>query len=135
MSERQKKQRTFSVWHCERPEWAEDVTAESASGARYKKYMDYRDAGYEVRFIDFMSRVIGPARLSAKELETERNRLIVENWNLQHRLGARVIVTLDSGEERETVTTHEATLLCGHTPVAWLAGISGCYALDRVRGV
>lgn len=58
---------------------------------------------------------------------------LVEDWNAAHRPGCTVIVTLDSGEERRTRTLSEAELPCGHTPVVWLDGIRGAYALSRVR--
>lgn len=68
-----------------------------------------------------------------------KNDLLVENWNLKHPVGARVIVTLDRRDDngrpiqKETVTTSEAYVLSGHTPVVHLDGVSGCYRLDRVK--
>jgi hypothetical protein len=53
-------------------------------------------------------------------------------FNAKCPVGGRVRVTLDGGEERETVTTSEAQILSGHTPVVWMKGISGCYLLERV---
>lgn len=57
----------------------------------------------------------------------------VFNWNQKHGLGTPVIVTMDSGEERKTVTRSRAEILSGHSAVIWLEGISGCYLLSRVR--
>jgi hypothetical protein len=48
-------------------------------------------------------------------------------------VGGSVTVTLDGGEVRETVTTSEAQILSGHSPVVWMKGIIGCYLLDRVK--
>ena len=58
-----------------------------------------------------------------------------DKFNAAHQVGAAVSVELDSGEVRETVTTSEAQVLSGHSAVIWLAGISGCYDLDRVTAL
>lgn len=58
---------------------------------------------------------------------------LVRKWNEKHPVGTPVIVTKDDGTEIKTMTVHEATLLGGHTAVAWLKDISGCYSLERVR--
>lgn len=58
--------------------------------------------------------------------------LQVENWNLKHAIGSPVVVTLDSGEKRETVTISEAYILGGHSAVISLDGVRGYYLLDRV---
>lgn len=55
-----------------------------------------------------------------------------DKFNSKVPVGGAVTVLLDSGEVRETVTTSEAQVLSGHTPVVWLKGVSGCYLLDRV---
>lgn len=47
--------------------------------------------------------------------------------------GTRVVVRKDNGKEYSTTITAGAHLLGGHTAVIWLDGISGCYALERVR--
>lgn len=60
---------------------------------------------------------------------------IVDDWNAAHEPGIGVIVTDDIGNESRTKTRSCAELLGGHTPVVWLAGRSGCYALDRVRAI
>ena len=41
----------------------------------------------------------------------------------------------DNGDLTRTKTRSEAELLGGHTPVVWLEGIVGAYALDRVMPV
>lgn len=58
---------------------------------------------------------------------------LVREWNEKYPVGTPVIVTKDDETEVRTVTVHEATMLGGHTAVAWLKDISGCYALERVR--
>lgn len=58
-----------------------------------------------------------------------------DKFNAAHQVGAAVSVELDSGEVRETITTSEAQVLSGHSAVIWLAGISGCYDLDRVTAL
>lgn len=58
---------------------------------------------------------------------------LVREWNEKHPVGTPVIVTKDDSTEIKTMTVHEATLLGGHTAVAWLKDISGCYSLERVR--
>ena len=57
----------------------------------------------------------------------------VDEWNSEYPIGAPVIVTLDSGENRPTRTRSRAQVLSGHSAVIWLEGITGCYLLDRVR--
>ncbi len=58
----------------------------------------------------------------------------VNDWNSAHPLpGVPVIVKLDDGSEKATRTQSEAQILGDHSAVIWLDGISGCYALDRVR--
>lgn len=54
-------------------------------------------------------------------------------WNEKHPVGTSVIVTMDCGERREAKTRSAAEVLGGHTPVIWLEGITGCYALKRVE--
>jgi hypothetical protein len=54
-------------------------------------------------------------------------------WNAAHPIGTPVTVTVDSGRTFSTSTRSRAQVLSGHTAVIWLAGISGCYALERVQ--
>lgn len=75
-----------------------------------------------------MSRMSKPSRVKIQELE-------VENWNLKHPVGKKVKVELDNGSWIETTTNAPASMLGGHTAVAWLNGISGCYRLSRVRPI
>jgi len=57
---------------------------------------------------------------------------IFDAWG-QVPIGTPVIVEKDDGTEIETTTRSEAQMLSGHTAVIWLTGVSGCYALERVR--
>lgn len=59
---------------------------------------------------------------------------VADIWNTANPvIGTPVTVTLDTGEQRETVTRSAAEVLGGHTAVVWLEGIVGCYDLRRVR--
>ena len=58
---------------------------------------------------------------------------LVREWNEKYPVGTPVIVKMDDETEVRTETVHEATMLGGHTAVAWLKDISGCYSLERVR--
>ena len=55
------------------------------------------------------------------------------DWNSKYPVGKPVEVTLDGGSIKETKTASEAWVLGGHTAVIKLEGISGGYALNRVR--
>lgn len=59
----------------------------------------------------------------------------VDRFNELHPVGTRVRywTGVREGEGRKGVTTHEATLLGGHTPVAWIEGARGCVALTHVE--
>ncbi|MBP2230784.1 hypothetical protein J2847_004093 [Azospirillum agricola] len=57
----------------------------------------------------------------------------VEAWNADHPIGSPVVVRLDTGETRHTITRSSAYVLSGHSAVIFLDGIRGCYLLDRVR--
>lgn len=62
-----------------------------------------------------------------------RQRELVDAWNSEHEVGTEVEVALDNGTKINTKTVSHATLLGGHTAVIWVKGISGCYALERVK--
>ncbi len=59
----------------------------------------------------------------------------VDDWNSKYDVGQKVIVKMDSGEERETETKYPAEVLSGHTAVGWFKGISGCYLLERATAI
>jgi hypothetical protein len=56
-----------------------------------------------------------------------------EGWNAMYRIGEAVVYRRDDGSDFTTTTRSAASVLSGHTAVIWLAGISGCVALHRVR--
>lgn len=53
-------------------------------------------------------------------------------WNAAHPIGTEVIVTRDNGDRVQTRTRSTAWML-GCEPVVKVEGISGGYALERVR--
>lgn len=53
-------------------------------------------------------------------------------WNAKHPVGTEVRVIKDDDTIHVNQTKSEAYMLGGHTAVIHVAGISGCYALDRV---
>jgi len=69
----------------------------------------------------------------APALHVQRQQQSVDAWNSQHKIGDKVIVLKDDGNQVETVTRSEAFVLSGHTAMISLVGISGCYLLERVR--
>jgi hypothetical protein len=58
--------------------------------------------------------------------------IAVSHWNAAHPEGTPVTVTLDNGRRVATRTRSRAAVLSNYSAVIWLAGRSGCYALDRV---
>lgn len=60
------------------------------------------------------------------------NQKLVDAWK-DVPTGTPVIVTKDAGEEVSTKTASGPFLLGGHTACIMLEGISGAYALSRVR--
>ena len=56
----------------------------------------------------------------------------VEAFNKKNPVGAKVTVVKDFGERFETKVKHPAYVLSGHTAVAHVDGIRGCYRLDRI---
>jgi len=55
----------------------------------------------------------------------------VRIFNDRHPVGSKVIVIKDFGEQVEDVIKWEATIMGGHTAMAWLKD-NGSYCLDRV---
>lgn len=64
----------------------------------------------------------------------KEQRDLVKRWK-DVPIGTEVIVTKDDGQEIRTRTRSGPELLGGHSAVIWLEGISGCYALYRVRKI
>ena len=62
-------------------------------------------------------------------------RRMMESWNRLHPVGTKVLVWLDNGQKFRSETTAPASLLGGHTAVAWLKDMTGCYKLYRVTAV
>lgn len=58
-----------------------------------------------------------------------------EIWNEKHPVGTDVSVVKDDGTPFISRTDSEAYMLSGHTAVIHVAGISGCYLLDRVTAI
>lgn len=58
-----------------------------------------------------------------------------DQFNARYPVGQRVIVRLDSGEGKDTITRGPAYVLSGHSAVIALQGVSGCYLLDRVTAM
>jgi len=56
-------------------------------------------------------------------------------FNKAFAVGDTVLVERDNGETLETITRSEAWNLSGHSAVVQLKGISGCYAIKRVKPV
>lgn len=57
----------------------------------------------------------------------------VHRFNEECPVGTAVIVTLDDGTRRPDKVRYPASMLGGHTPVAWLEDTVGAYLLTRVR--
>ena len=56
----------------------------------------------------------------------------IKAFNENHPVGSDVYVIKDNGDKVRTTVKHPACIMGGHTAVAWLDGIIGAYALDRV---
>lgn len=72
--------------------------------------------------------------MNLKKLAEKQEKLAKE-WNEKHPVGTVVDVTKDDRTVVRTKTTRGATVLGGHTAVAWLEGFRGCYDLSRVKAV
>lgn len=60
---------------------------------------------------------------------------LVDDWNQRYKTGTKVVLTKDDQTKFPTMTRSEAALLGGHTAVIWLEGVTGCYALGRVKAI
>lgn len=56
-----------------------------------------------------------------------------DDWNAAHPVGTPVVLRTDTRGDIPTKTRSAAEVLSGHSAVVWLDGVSGCYALDRVK--
>ena len=70
-----------------------------------------------------------PKQKSPKELAR-----LVEDFNSKYRIGDQVLVTGDYGETFVDVVRYPASIMGGHTAVAWLETV-GSYVIDRVKGL
>ena len=70
-----------------------------------------------------------------KRPSPQREQGKVDAWNAVHPVGTRVLVRLDDGSNVQTETTAPASLLGGHTAVAWLKDIHGAFLLDRCTAI
>jgi hypothetical protein len=57
------------------------------------------------------------------------------DWNDKYDVGQKVIVKMDDGSEKTTITKYQATVMGGHTAVGWFEGIRGGYLLKRARTI
>jgi len=65
-----------------------------------------------------------------KATDPKREQRKVDAWNAVHQVGTEVSVLLDNGSKLRTKTIAPASLLGGHTAVAWLENMRGCFRLD-----
>jgi len=63
-----------------------------------------------------------------KELEAK---LKVDDWNANQRIGQAVLVLLDDGSFRKSITRSDAWIASGQ-PLVQVEGIVGGYSLERV---
>jgi hypothetical protein len=66
--------------------------------------------------------------------DEQRAKRQIYEWG-SHPIGTAVVVHRDNGSRLTTVTRSHPWVLSGHTAVIMVAGISGCYALERVHVV
>lgn len=57
----------------------------------------------------------------------------VEQFNVRCPIGTRGTLRRDNGELIATEVREKAFVLSGHSAVAFFAGISGCYLIDRFK--
>lgn len=86
---------------------------------------------------DFAARGLAAQRAADAEISkankrTEDQAALVRNFNARVPVGAVVMVRLDDGTVKNTVTRSPAWLMGGHSAVILLEGISGGYSLSRV---
>ena len=67
-----------------------------------------------------------------KQQELRRvSALEAENWNLKYPVGTPVVLSKDSGEQKQTKTRSEAYVCDSGQAVCFFEGVSGYYLLDR----
>lgn len=55
-----------------------------------------------------------------------------DDFNAKHKPGDLMTVRKDIGEPVTGSLRYQAQVLSGHSAVAWVTGVSGCYDLDRI---
>lgn len=59
---------------------------------------------------------------------------LADEWNKKYKVGQKVLIRNDEGDEIETITSGNATVM-GGTAVCWGNKISGAYMLERFRAM
>lgn len=70
---------------------------------------------------------------SEKPMTSAAKQKLIDEFNSRFAVGDTCEVRMDSGEVRPCTVKWEASMMGGHTPVAWLNEISGAYDLRRVN--
>lgn len=127
----------YELWYYKKGYYKVHLCYQTAKTAGKAKYQAYLHSDCCETFFEYIQglyvRKIGtaPPRLpTAEELEKQ-----VNEFNKAVPVGAKVKVKMDDGSIKETITHHPATVLSGHSAVAWLKDISGCYLLERVTAI
>jgi len=76
---------------------------------------------------------VEPANTKGDRDNMDLNEARIEAFNKMNKVGSPVTVVKDFGELFETSVKHPAEMMA-ETPVVWIKGISGAYALNRVIG-
>ena len=67
--------------------------------------------------------------MGIKEIQ---DKAMIKQFNKKHPVGSEVTVIDDLGNELSDTIKYPASIMGGHTPVAWLIK-KGSYCLERVR--
>ena len=67
--------------------------------------------------------------------KAEKLQKACDDFNSRYTKGTKGWLHMDSGESKPTHTRSKAQVLSGHSAVIWVAGVSGCYLLDRFEPV
>lgn len=75
--------------------------------------------------------------MTRQEKHAKEQQELVEQFNAKFPVGTRVRywTGLREGEGKEGPTNHAATLLSGHTAVAWIDGCRSCVSLSHVEPI
>ncbi|HBG06296.1 MAG: hypothetical protein A2075_12055 [Geobacteraceae bacterium GWC2_58_44] len=72
--------------------------------------------------------------MARKQPTLQQLQQVIDDWNAKHAIGVAVVVKRGN-QDFHTRTISPARVLEGHTPVIWVEGLSGCYALDKVSAI